>query len=465
MTFEAIHVPGLTVDEEGLANLLLDRLDKRSGRNMLRSSYYDGKRAARQISAVVPPQYHRLGLILGWAAKAVDGLGRRCVIDDFTWPDGDLGSLGVNGFVEDNMLLSELAAGRSKAFIHGVSFLVNTVGVEGEPSSLLHVKDALNATGEWNARTRRLDNLLSVTARQDNKVTAFTLYLDGATITVEKEAGWVVTSRQEHRYGVPAEPLIYRPHGREFGYSRISRPIMGLQDAAVRTLIRLEGHMDIYSYPELLLLGADGSVFKDDAGNTLPAWQAMMGRIKGIPDDKDAPSDALARADVKQFAASSPEPHLKQLNALAKLFAREASLPDSATAIADLSNPPSAESYDASQYELIAEAEGAVDDFTRPIARAIRRGLAIRNGVAETPDSWASITPKWRNPRYVSKAAQADAGSKQLAAMPWLAETEVGLELLGLTSDQAHRALVERRRMAGRATVAALTASGVGARE
>jgi len=181
-----------------------------------------------------------------------------------------------------------------------------------------------------------------------------------------------------------------------------------------------------------------------------------MGRIKGIPDDKDAPSDALARADVRQFAASSPEPHLKQLNALAKLFAREASLPDSATAIADMANPTSAESYDSSQYELIAEAEGAVDDFTRPIARAIRRGLAIRNGVAEMPDSWSSIAPKWRNPRYVSKAAQADAGAKQLAALPWLAETEVGLELLGLTSDQARRALVERRRSAGRATIAAL---------
>lgn len=447
---------GLSDDEEVLANLLLDRLDKRSGRNELRLSYYDGKRAARQISKIVPPQYHRLGLILGWSAKAVDALGRRCVIDDFTWPDGDLDSLGVSGFAEDNMLLSELAAGRSKAFIHGVAFLVNTVGVEGEPSSLLHVKDALNATGEWNARARRLDNLLSVTARHDSKPTAFTLYLDGVTITVEKDAGWVVTSRQEHRYGVPAEPLIYRPHGREFGYSRISRPIMGLQDAAVRTLIRLEGHMDIYSYPELLLLGADGSVFKDDNGNTLPVWQAMMGRIKGIPDDKDAPSDALARADVRQFAASSPEPHLKQLNALAKLFAREASLPDSATAIADMANPTSAESYDSSQYELIAEAEGAVDDFTRPIARAIRRGLAIRNGVAEMPDSWASIAPKWRNPRYVSKAAQADAGAKQLAAMPWLAETEVGLELLGLTPDQARRALIERRRSAGRATIAAL---------
>jgi len=457
VTFKAINVTGLSDDENALANLLLDQLDKRSSRNILRASYYDGKRAVRQISAVVPPQYRQLGLILGWSAKAVDALARRCVIDGFEWADGSLDLLGMDGFAEDNMLLSELATARGKSLIHGVSFLVNTTGMEGEPKSLLHTKDALNATGEWNSRTRRMDNLLSITSRRDDQATSFVLYLDGLTIQVEKgDAGWQVIDRQDHSWGVPVEPLIYRPQGREFGYSRISRPIMGLQDAAVRALIRMEGHMDIYSYPELLLLGADGSVFKDENGNTLPAWQAMMGRIKGIPDDKDAPSDALARADVRQFAASSPEPHLKQLNALAKLFAREASLPDSATAIADMANPTSAESYDSSQYELIAEAEGAVDDLTRPIARAVRRGLAIRNGEAVQPKSWASIAPKWRNPRYVSKAAQADAGAKQLAAMPWLAETEVGLELLGLTSDQARRALAERRRSAGRAVLAAL---------
>jgi hypothetical protein len=37
-----------------------------------------------------------------------------------------------------------------------------------------------------------------------------------------------------------------------------------------------------------------------------------------------------------------------------------------------------------------------------------------------------------------------------IAAVPWLAETEVGLEKLGLSSDEIKRALTERRRNAGR---------------
>jgi hypothetical protein len=40
---------------------------------------------------------------------------------------------------------------------------------------------------------------------------------------------------------------------------------------------------------------------------------------------------------------------------------------------------------------------------------------------------------------------------KILTAQPWLGETEVGLEILGLTRDQIHRAMSDRRRAEGRA--------------
>src|SRR5690625_2543598 len=102
------------------------------------------------------------------------------------------------------------------------------------------------------------------------------------------------------------------------------------------------------------MLGADASIFKNADGSPKAAWQVMLGRIKGIPDDPDAEQP---RADVKQFPASSPEPHLKALNAFAKLMAREASLPDEDFALSDMANPTSADSYTASREGLIAEAE------------------------------------------------------------------------------------------------------------
>jgi hypothetical protein len=57
---------------------------------------------------------------------------------------------------------------------------------------------------------------------------------------------------------------------------------------------------------------------------------------------------------------------------------------------------------------------------------------------------------------YLSRAAQADAGMKQLTAVPWLADTTVGLELLGLTEQQVTRAMSEKRRAVGASVLATL---------
>lgn len=65
---------------------------------------------------------------------------------------------------------------------------------------------------------------------------------------------------------------------------------------------------------------------------------------------------------------------------------------------------------------------------------------------------------------YLSKAAEADAGAKQVGAGPeWLKETRVGMELLGLSTQQIDRALAERKLSAGRQSAAAIIAARMGA--
>jgi hypothetical protein len=458
VAFEKLSVPGLSDDEVAVLNRCAEELANKSRRNLLRSSYYDGKRAIQQVGTVIPPQYARIGIALGWAAKGVDGLARRCNLEKMIWPDGDLESLGMSELEESNFLLSEISQARTDSLIHGVSYLITTKGDpdDGEPAALVHTKDALNAYGEWNARRRSLDNLLSVTAREDNKITGFILYLFNLTISAEKKDGVWAVDRSPHAWGVPAEPLVYHPRGsRRMGRSRITRPVMGHQDSALRALVRLEAHMDIYTIPKLILLGADEGIFKNADGTMKASWQMALGRTFGIPDSTDSDQENQ-RADVKQFDAQSPDSHLAQLNALAKLMARETDLPDSDFALTDMANPTSADAYSASRENLIAEAEGAMDDWSVPIRRTVNRALAIQNGLSEVPEAWGSIEAKWRSPIYLSKAAAADAGAKQIGVVPWLAETEVGLELLGLDEQQIRRAMADRRRAAGRAVVAAL---------
>ncbi|WP_286174525.1 phage portal protein [Mycobacterium sp. DL99] len=462
---QTVRLPELTNDENALINGLLAEIENRKMKNLLRTSYYENKRTIRHVGTLIPPQYFNLGLILGWTGKAVDALARRCNLEGFVWPDGDLESIGGTEVVDDNHLVSEIDSAIVAAMQHGPAFLINTIGDADEPKALIHIKDATEATGEWNRRRRHLDNLLSVIDKdKDGRVLTLALYLNNETITAHRDKAtlkWQV-DRVEHVYGVPAEVLPYKPAPkRPFGQSRITQPMMGLQDAAVRELARREGHMDVFSYPEFWLLGADESALKNADGTMKSVWEARLGRIKGLPDDADAAHPQNARADVKQFPAASPDAHWSDINGLAKLFAREASLPDTAVAISGLANPTSAESYDASQYELIAEAEGAVDDFTPALRKSYVRSLAMKNKVAigEIPDEWKSIDAQWRDPRYLAKSAQADAGMKQLAAAPWLAESEVGLELLGLTPQQVKRAMADKRRASSLSLVDRLTST------
>lgn len=465
---DVITLPDVIDDENRILNMLLSQLEAKTTRNRLRTAYYDMRHAPRLIGSVIPPQYWRCGIVLGWSGKAVDTLARRCNLDGFVWPDGDLDSLGYRELYQENLLGSEVSQGLISSLIHSVAFVINTGGGEGEPDSLIHFKDAMNATGEWNGRARRLDNLLSITSRapagstDEGKPTGLALYLDGVTIVAEKDSsGWTV-ERQEHDWGVPAEPLVYKPRvGRPFGSSRISRAVMGLQDQATRTAIRLEAHGDIYAIPDLWMLGADESIFKNADGTQKQSWQIVMGRIKGIPDDPDA-DPQNARADVKQIPAASPAPHLEMLKQQAQLFSGETSIPLTSLGVSDMSNPTSADSYIASREDLIAEAEGATDDWGPALRRSMIRGLAIKNDIkaGDIPPEWLSIAAKWRSPIYLSRAQQADAGMKQLTAVPWLAETEVGLELLGLDEQQIARAVAEKRRAAGGTVLDRLRAVG-----
>ena len=62
----------------------------------------------------------------------------------------------------------------------------------------------------------------------------------------------------------------------------------------------------------------------------------------------------------------------------------------------------------------------------------------------------------------VSPVSRSDAMVKQVAAIPWIAETDVALEELGYDQDQIVRMKADRRRTQGRAAIDALIAAGSG---
>lgn len=458
MNEDRIVIPDLAHDEQNTLDQLLTQLAAKTPRNLIRAAYYDGKNAIRDLGISTPPNFRRIATVLGWSAKAVDILNRRCNLDGFVVPGADADEFGMSDLWTDNYLDTEAPQAGVSSLIHSAAFLIVTQGdVEaGEPKALITAKDALSGTGIWDRRKRRMSSFLSIIDTDEGKPTEMVMYLDGINVTMTHAGGVWKVERSPHPFGVPVEPLVYQPRlARPFGSSRISRAVMSLHDSAIRTVIRSEVSAELYSVPQRVLLGADESAFKNADGTVKTAWQAVLGRVWAIPDDEEA---AQPRADMKEFSQGSQDPHVAQLRAWAQLFAGETSIPIASLGISTEANPASAEAYYASREDLISEAEGTTDGWSPAWRRTAIRGLQMLNDwdAESIPPEVLKLQPKWRSPATPSRAAAADAAAKTIALFPWLAESELGLELFDFDPVFIERAMAEKRRQGGSAALRAL---------
>jgi hypothetical protein len=117
---------------------------------------------------------------------------------------------------------------------------------------------------------------------------------------------------------------------------------------------------------------------------------------------------------------------------LAQMMSGETGIPIGELGIIGDSNPTSADALQVSRDDLIAEAEQTTDGWTPDVSSAVTRALRMLNRGSLPPK--LDVCPVWRNPIHVSRAQAADAGAKVIDKFPWLAETEIGLELSGLRS-------------------------------
>lgn len=461
MTKDRIYIPSLSESEQDTLDALWGQLKAKAPRNRLRAAYYDGKNAIRDLGISTPPSMRRTAIVLGWSAKAVDVLNRRCNLDGFTVPGvDDAASLGLDDLWASNYLDTESSQAGVSSLIHATAFLISTQGdtESGEPPVLITAKDALSGTGAWDRRARMLRSFLSIIDRDDKgDPTGLVLYLPNLNVSCVKVGGKWTVVRRDHTFGVPVEPLIYQPRlSRPFGSSRISRPVMSIHDSAIRTALRSEVTAEFYSAPQRVLLGADEKAFRNPDGTVKSAWQAILGRVWAIGDADDADNP---RADIKEFTQANQQPHIEQLRAWAALFAGETSIPVTSLGITTDANPTSAEAYSASREDLVAEAEGTIDGWTPAWRRTALRSLQMLHGWDDIPADVATLQTKWRNPAYGSRAAATDAAVKTIDKFPWMAQSELGLELFGFDPSFLDRARAELRRQRGSGVLEVLRAA------
>lgn len=456
---------GMADDDRGVLLGLIEKLNYKRIRNELRRRYYEGHNTLKDLGISIPPSLKTVEVVVGWPAKAVDSMSRRTILEGFTSSTGggELDAL-VAQISEDNRIESEASSAHTSALIHSCAFGFVHIGFEseGEPPVLLTVRSAEDATGTWNRRLRCLSNALSVSDVDPvtGQPTLMNLYLPNRVIALRRTApGLYDAIETQHSMGMPVELLPYRADlSRPFGRSRITRGVMYNTDAAVRTMLRTEVGAEFYNAPQRYALGADEDAFKDAAGNILPGWSVMIGRLLTLSRDEEG-----ELPKVGQFAQQTMQPNIDQLRAIAQMFSSETSLPVSALGIVS-DNPDSAQAMMAKWGELGIE----IEHWQRTALGPAWRRLMVR-AVAMTTDSPAALSEarslrakfgKWSEPDEVSQAQGALA---RVQAVPRLAETDVELERMGYTPDQIDRIQAQWARSGGSAALRAITTAAAAA--
>ncbi|WP_240541900.1 phage portal protein [Bifidobacterium simiarum] len=453
-SLESITVENLSDEYRADWLLMIRQWSAKLSRNLLRSTYYNGRNRLKNLDIAVPDSMANITEVVGWPQKAVDVLANRVRFDGFVTAGDETDPLGLAPILEANDFNVTLPQAIRSGLTHCCSFLTIR---SAEPDDVIDspvvvgFRSALYATGIWSAARRGLRAALSVTDidwrqyadTQTVMPSEMILYEPGSTIRIRRRANGryladkpVETNLPDH---VPVYVLPYHQDlDRPFGRSRISREVMSLTDTAVRTMLRMEVSAEFYSAPQRYLLGAEPPVGAD--GRALTGWQAAMSKMLVVNRDENGQLPSIG-----QFEQMTMAPHTDMLRALAGRLSGATGVPMAQLGVLTDSGPSSGEAIAAAETELVIEARNTCDAFGSQLRRAaIDMAKLAGKGVGE--ETARGLKVNWRNPERPSQAAMADAVLKQVQAIPWLANSRVILEQLGYTDTDITRLLSDKNK-------------------
>ncbi|MFI8942756.1 phage portal protein [Streptomyces syringium] len=447
----------LSDDELALINILRADLLQDRWQLQLRDAYFNGEQLVRDLGISIPPQLKGLHTVIGWPRIGVEGLEQRLDLEAFRWADGS-DSADLLEIVEANDLLDEASLAHLDALTYGREYLaVGSGDCGGDCPPLISVESPLDMTLLWDARLRmgmaalrecRPDQLLDAGAEDRMLV----LYLPDQTVQAMPTAsgGWEVVDRDIHKLGVvPVVRMANRQRTSDrVGRTEITPDVMSITDAACRRLMGIEVASEFFGAPQRYILGASESAFQDAEGNAKSAWETYIGRVLALERDEDGNLPT-----VGQFAAHDPSSQTKIIDLYARIMATQLGLPPHMLGYTS-DNPASADAIRSSEAMLVKKAERRTRRFGAAWRDAMRLALWVRDG--EPPDKTRRIECVWRNPATPTIAAQTDAVVKMVQAGILPPDSDVVLEMAGLTEGQRQRVAADRRRAAGRASSTAL---------
>lgn len=447
MTLSIPELPLLTLndDERDIFEMLRTDLVANRWNLDLLDAYYDSERVLADLGISIPPQLRGLHTVIGWPRVGVDALDGRLAVDTIRYSDGSNPSELLEMW-RANQLWHESQLVHLDALIYGHSFMAVGSGDCGTADCppLITVESPMDMTVDYDVRARASRAGLRLFS-DEGELPGATLYLPDSTISLlETENGWEIVDRDDHGLGVvPIVRFSNRQRtAQRVGKSEITTEVMSITDAACRTLLGMEVSREFFAAPQRYILGASEGAFEDQEGNPVGAWDTYIGRVLGLERDEDG-----NLPQVGQFAAGDPSAFTRVVDLYARIMSSLMSVPPQMLGYTT-DNPASADAIRSAQDSLVTKAERRQRLFGTPHADALRLGLLMKHG--DIPESARSIDIMWRNPATPTLAAQSDAAVKLVQAGIIPADSDVALEMVGLTEEQRARVRADRRRSQGR---------------
>lgn len=424
----------LTTSEAALVASLTEQLRVQAGECDRLDAYYDGVQALEQLGLAVPPELRRFTTVVAWPQLAVDSVEERLDVEGFRDPGEEDADAALWDVWQANDLDEASQLAHLDALLYGCSYAsVGSGDSRGDPP-LVTVEPTREVTLIRDPRTRRVEAGLRL---YDPPVDSFgnpmgepraaTLYLPDETVWLQRDPGqWVEVDRDTHRLGVvPLVPLTNRPRTSRRGGVSDVEAVISLTDSAARALTNLQVAQETHAVPQRWALGASSGDFADADGNVLPVWAAYFGAVWALENED---------AKVGQFSASDLRNFTETVAFYARLVGGLTGLPPAYLGLAT-DNPASADAIRASEARLVKRAERKQRSFSGSWEQVMRLVRRIETGSWDTAGT--SIETLWRDPATPTKAQQADAVVKLVAA--GVLPREAAWEDLGYSAQRRQR--------------------------
>ena len=433
-----LSIQGVSDDEMDVIRDLVKVWQDRVSQNVMRTLYYDGEQAFKDLGLMLPPQLRNAKFYLGWANMAVRKVAIRSQFDGLRMPGSD-DPFELSEILDQNNFGLEFSQSVVSGYKHGVSFVTVAKGDVGEPEVQIQGHEASSSAALWDFRNRRIKSGLTISETDKRGPTRFVAYLPDVVLVCERNgSGRWSAERIRNTVGrALMVPVTYDPQtNKPFGRSRITQPVMSLTDMAVRAYVRMEGNAEFYSSPQLAIEGIDPDAFENVSQQK--KFQLAMDRLLALTRDEDgnAPS-------VKQLQQATMTPHSDMLRTVAMAFSGETGIPPSALGIIH-DQPSSAEAIRANEHDLLIDVQYQ-NKFvlSSAIKQIAQYAVMVRDSTSALPAESHRLSASFLDPEFRSMSAKADAAVK-LAAIPGLAESTVVLEEI-FDEDQIDRIQSDRR--------------------